>query len=473
MTTLDLRKSIGRSPLRLASFIIPLALACFGLAPTSRALSPDPDGGYINGNTAEGDSALFSLTRGVDNTAIGFGALFRNTTGSYNTATGNSALYNNTTGLENTANGVGALEFNTADFNTATGFWSLHNNTTGSNNTATGLDALYRNTTGHFNTATGAAALYSNTTINGVSGRNNTATGYEALYSNTTGVGNTASGYAALIKNTTGNYNTGDGVQTLYLNTIGSKNTASGVDALVSNTQGSNNSASGYYALFSNAIGIDNTAEGFKALFSNTGSNNIGLGSNAGIDLTTGQNNIDIGNVGVAGESASIRIGSGAQTRTFIGGIRGKTTVNANAVPVVIDSAGQLGTVSSSGRFKSQIKPMDQTSEAILGLKPVTFHYKSDSKGTPQFGLIAEEVAKVNPDLVVHDEKGEIYTVRYEAVNAMLLNEFLKEHRTVQEQQKEINALKTQLQEQKARIQRVSDKVELNNSAPRIVVENR
>src|SRR5204863_7786300 len=141
-------------------------------------------------------------------------------------------------------------------------------------------------------------------------------------------------------------------------------------------------------------------------------------------------------------------------------------TANADAVPVVIDSAGQLGTVSSSERFKKEIKPMGQTSEAILSLKPVTFHYKSDGTGTPQFGLIAEEVAKVNPDLIVRDEKGEIYTERYEAVNAMLLNEFLKEHRTVQEQQKEINALKTQLLEQKALIPRVSDKVELNNSAP-------
>src|SRR5207249_1179045 len=134
------------------------------------------------------------------------------------------------------------------------------------------------------------------------------------------------------------------------------------------------------------------------------------------------------------------------QTRTFIAGIRGRTTANANAVPVVIDSAGQLGTTSSSRRFKKQIKPMDQTSEAILGLKPVTFHYKSDSTGTPQFGLIAEEVAEVNPDLIMRDDKGEIYTVRYEAVNAMLLNEFLKEHQKVEAQEATMTELKKDFQ---------------------------
>ena len=139
------------------------------------------------------------------------------------------------------------------------------------------------------------------------------------------------------------------------------------------------------------------------------------------MSLTTGSYNIDIGNPGKAGEANTIRIGrGGSQTATFIAGIRGVTTVNANAIPVLIDSAGQLGTMSSSRRFKKEIKPMDQTSEAILGLKPVTFRYKSDSEGTPQFGLIAEEVAEVNPDLVVRDENGELYTVRYEAVNAMM-----------------------------------------------------
>jgi hypothetical protein len=162
----------------------------------------------------------------------------------------------------------------------------------------------------------------------------------------------------------------------------------------------------------------------------------VAIGFNAGASLTTGSDNIDIGHAGVAGESNTMRIGTVKQTKTFISGILGTATANANAVPVVIDSAGQLGTVSSSRRFKDEIKPMDNSSEAILGLKPVTFHYKSDTQNTPQFGLIAEEVAKVNPDLVVRDETGEVYTVRYEAVNAMLLNEFLKEHRKVEQQER-------------------------------------
>src|SRR5204862_3571943 len=179
---------------------------------------------------------------------------------------------------------------------------------------------------------------------------------------------------------------------------------------------------------------------------------------------------IDIGNSGVAGESNTMRIGRAAnQTRAFIAGIRGVTTANANAVPVVIDSAGQLGTVSSSRRFKNEIKPMDQTSEAILGLEPVTFHYKSDSTGTAQFGLIAEEVAKVNPDLVVRDENGEIYSVRYEAVNAMLLNEFLKEHRKNEEQEATIARQQKQIEALTAGLQKVSAQLEVNKPAPQIV----
>ena len=410
---------MNRAPWCRALLLIPLALAWFWFSPTARALNPPPDGDYFNENTAEGEHALFHLISGNGNTAIGFDALFSNTNGGFNTATGFSALSSNTTGGYNTANGTNALE----------------SNTTGFENTANGFEALLHNNA-DFNTASGALALRNNTT-----GGNNTANGFEALRNNTTGSFNTANGDGALFHNTTGG-----------------NNTANGVDALYSNTSGSNNTANGLIALFNNT----------------TGGDNIAFGVLAGANLTKGSNNIDIGNLGVGGESRKIRIGTaGTQNGTFIAGIRGVTTVNANAVPVVIDSAGQLGTVSSSRRFKNAIEPMDQISEAILALKPVTFHYKTDSTGTPQFGLIAEEVAKVNPDLVVRDEKGEIYTVRYEAVNAMLLNEFLKEHRTVHEQQKEINALKTQLQEQKALIQRVNDKVELNNSAPQMVVENR
>jgi hypothetical protein len=255
----------------------------------------------------------------------------------------------------------------------------------------------------------------------------------------------------ALLSNTTGNYNAANGAQALY-----------------HNTTGSNNTANGYNALFNNTTLGNNTAEGFQALLNNTGANNIGLGVNAGSNLTTGGHNIDIGNSGVAAESATIRIGAAAQTRAFVAGIRGVTTANANAVPVVIDSAGQLGTMSSSKRFKKEIKPMDQTSEAILGLKPVTFQYRSDSTGTAQFGLIAGEVAKVNPDLVVRDQNGEIYTVRYEAVNAMLLNEFLKEHRNNEEQEATIARQQKQIEVLAAGLQKVSAQLEVNRPAPQM-----
>jgi hypothetical protein len=242
---------------------------------------------------------------------------------------------------------------------------------------------------------------------------------------------------------------------------------------------------------FSNTYGDNNTAIGYSALGSNTGDFNIALGYNAGSNLTTGDNNIAIGSRGVAAEFNTIRIGAAYfQTRTFVAGIRGVTTVNANAVPVVIDSAGQLGTLSSSQRFIHEIKRMHQTSEVILALQPVTFQYKSDKTGTPQFGLIAEEVAKVNPDLVVRDEKGEIYSVRYEAVNAMLLNEFLKEHRRVKElkstavkQEASIAELKkdfraavaqltARLEEQQSRIRKVSAQLQLSRPAPETVVKN-
>ncbi len=242
---------------------------------------------------------------------------------------------------------------------------------------------------------------------------------------------NTASGVSALSQNTTGSANTANGLFALFSNTTGFSNTASGQQALFGNTTGNSNTASGVNALYGKRTGVNNTANGLFALLGNTGSSNIALGAYAGAKLTTGDNNIDIGHLGIAGESDTIRIGI-LQTRTFIAGIRGVTTRIGNIVPVLIDAAGQLGTVSSSRRFKNEIKPMDQTSESILALKPVTFHYKSDATSTPQFGLIAEEVAKVNPDLVVRDADGEIYTVRYDAVNAMLLNEFLKEHQKVE-----------------------------------------
>ena len=196
---------------------------------------------------------------------------------------------------------------------------------------------------------------------------------------------------------------------------------------------------------------------------------NIALGDSAGINLTTGSNNIDIGNKGVAGESKTIRIGTSVtQTKTFIAGISGVAVTGSQ---VLVNSNGKLGVASSSARFKEAIKAMDKASEAILALKPVTFHYKKelDPDGIPQFGLVAEQVQKVNPDLVVRDEQGKPYTVRYEAVNAMLLNEFLKEHRKVQKLEAALDAVNKRLEEQDAKIQRVSAQVEFSKPAPQIV----
>jgi len=292
-------------------------------------------------------------------------------------------------------------------FNTAAGQKALFSLTTGAGNTAVGSFSLFSNTDGSSNTAVGAGTLLFNV------GDQSTGEGVE----------NTAVGTAALLSNTTGRENTAVGTQALFSNTTGVYNTATGYQALLSNTTGSFNTAIGEYALAGNTTGFANTA--------------VGYGAGAGV--TMGARNIHIGHPGFAGDSDTIRVGNtGIQTRTFIAAIRGVTTGVADAVPVLIDSNGQLGTASSSRRFKKEIKPMDKASESILALKPVTFHYKNDTTDTPQFGLIAEEVAEVNPHLVVRDKSGEIYTVRYDAVNAMLLNEFLKEHKEVEAQQRKI-----------------------------------
>src|SRR5262249_15396387 len=285
-------------------------------------------------------------------------------------------------------------------------------------------------------------------------------TGFDALFSNTTGIGNTATGFDALLSNTTGPSNTAVGAAALYSNTTGSANTAAGNDALVNNTTGQSNVAMGSNALEFNITGIGNVAVGNVALYNNTGDGNIALGNLAGFNLTSGHDNIDIGNLGVAGESHAIRIGlQGAQRKAFIAGIS-TTAVSGRAV--MVSSTGQLGVAPSSVRFKEDIKQMDRASQTILALKPVTFRYKKelDPEGIPQFGLVAEDVEKVNPDLVARDEQGKPYTVRYEAVNAMLLNEFLKEHRKIEEQgaliaqqQKDIQALTAGLQKVSAQIE--------------------
>jgi len=308
----------------------------------------------------------------------------------------------------------------------------------------------------------------------------NTAVGMNALVTNTSAIQNVAVGQGAL-HFSNANFNVATGYRALHFNTSGIGNTATGFQALVTNTIGFGNAACGFAALGLNSTGHGNTA----------------LGSEAGLNITTGNDNVDIANKGIAGDSNTTRIGvpfNGAtgsgQNRAFIAGIFWIVVTGSQGG---VTSTGQLGVLAtSSERFKDAIKPMDKASEAILALKPVTFHYKKelDPDGIPQFGLVAEEVEKVDPDLVARDTNGKVYTVRYEAVNAMLLNEFLKEHKTVQQQgatitqqrrdfeaaisqqQKEIAALTATVKQQAAQLQKVSAQIEVSKAAPQTVVSN-
>jgi hypothetical protein len=439
------------------SLLIGYIVVCFGALPKAHAVVPPPDGGYPGGNTAEGQSALLNLTTGGFNTAVGFVSLRSDTTGSFNTGVG-----------------AGTLFANNADNNTATGAAALLSNTTGEENTANGAFALFSNAQGSFNSATGFRALFSNTT-----GAENTATGAFALSSNTTGNGNTANGAFTLVANT-GDSNTATGNNALSSNTTGSANTATGIGALFSNDTGNNNTATGENALFGNTIGTSNTAIGTGALSGNsTGSANIALGVDAGNNIFTANNVIAIGTSG-----------ADVSNSCYIGRIFGATSTSGTAV--FINSDGKLGTTTSSKRFKEDIKPMDKTSETILALKPVTFRYKKeiDPASTSQCGLVAEEVEKINPDLIVRDKEGKPYSVRYDQVNAMLLNEFLREHRKVQKleaavaqqqkdfetsatkQREQIQALTARLDAQAAQIQKVSAQVELSRPATKVADDN-
>jgi hypothetical protein len=386
-----------------------IPLACFAALMTAQAA---PDGDVGNGSTAEGAAALASQTSGSFNTALGLQALFSDTNGFYNTGTGVNALYGNTGGAYNTANG---------------GF-ALFSNTTGNSNTATGVSALVNNNIGSYNTAMGLQALFSNT-----SGTQNTGTGVNALYHNTTGTLSTATGVGALFSNTTGTLNTAAGVAALFSNTTGTGNAAIGTNALYNIT---------------------------------TGSNNVAVGNNAGTGPSTASNVIAIGTP-ATGPFAN------SSFTCFIGSIHNEPVSDpGTAQAISVDQFNVLGMVPSSRRFKHDIKPMDKASETILALKPVTFKYNSDKKGTPQYGLIAEAVAEVNPDLILRDNNGEIASVRYEQINAMLLNEFLKEHRTVQDLKKEVAALIATVKEQASQIKKVSDRLERSRPAPEIVADN-
>jgi hypothetical protein len=364
------------------------------LSPIAQAVVPAPDGGYPGFNTAEGQNALFSRTTGVWNTALGAFTLYSDTTGNGNTAVGINGLRKNVTGAFNTAVGLNALYFNNGNpsfegsYNSGFGSYALFHNTTGIYNTAFGFSALQSNTTGRSNTAIGTYTLANNT------GDLNTAIGTGALGNNGGGTQNTATGASALGANSTGNFNTAMGHAALATNDAGGINTAVGADALRSSTSGGANTALGY---------------------------------GAGANVTTGSFNVYIGtNVrGVADEVG----------HTYISNI---SSTQQNLSPVTIDlNTGLLGHEFSSKRYKEDIKPMDKASEALFALKPVTYRYKKeiDKSQAVDYGLVAEEVAKVDPNLAVRDRKGQVESVRYNAINAMLLNEFLKEHKKVEAQQ--------------------------------------
>jgi Chaperone of endosialidase len=395
-------------------------LALFSLFAAGReaqAVVPPPDGGYPSFTTAEGQKALFSLTTGAANTAVGWSALLTNATGSFNTATG-----------------AGALLFNTADENTAFGAAALLFNTIGERNTAIGAAALLNNTEGGENTAIGDRALSSNTT-----GNFNTAVGDQALLNNITGQGNTAIGDTALANNPPGNFNTAIGTSAL-LNTTGAQNTGIGANTLAHNTAGNSN-----------------TAIGHGALFSSTGSGNIALGQNAGGSVTTASNVICIGASG-ANVDGGCYIGNAY--------FNVQPIVGTDPDSVTITSTGRLGRGNvSSRRYKHDIQPMDKASEMLYTLKPVSFRYNKeyDATQTLAFGLIAEEVAKVYPDLVGRNPKGEPESVRYEQINAMLLNEFLKEHRKVEKLEATVADLAAQLQ-------KVTAQVQMDSSSAKVAV---
>jgi trimeric autotransporter adhesin len=333
-----------------------------------------------------------------------------------------------------------------ANFNLAEGQQALASLTTGEWNTALGAFALWKDTDGNFNTAVGTAALLLNTSSR------NTAVGAGTLVNNVTGFGNTAVGTAAL------QHSTGLG-----------SNTAVGDTALVANTIGSFNTAVGHHALQANLNGVQNTAIGLGALNDNTGgTGNTALGVAAGSNATTGNGNLYLGAGmdGVAGEA----------NHTYIKNVGTDEVSGGTAAFVTVDTAtGRVGHAPSSRRYKEDVKAMDKASEAVFVLKPVTFRYKKeiDRSRALSFGLIAEEVAEISPDLITRDREGKPETVRYEAVNAMLLNEFLKEHKKVEQLEGTLASLAAIVKEQATQIQKVSAQLEVSKPATKVVLNNR
>ncbi len=338
--------------------------------------------------------------------------------------------------------------------NTAEGQNSLLSLTSGTYNTAVGFFSLSVDSTGSFNTAIGAGTLLANTADQ------NTATGAGALLSNTEGSFNTANGAFALFSNSTGDFNTATGFQALFGNTTGSINTATGYRALQDNTNGTNNTATGFLALANNTEGDANTATGYRALHDNTtGFQNTAIGYYAGHDVT-GDNNVCIG--------TNVFGAAGVDNTTWIRNVYDSV---ATARAVYVNANNKIGTLSSSRRYKQEIRPMAEASEAILALRPMTFRYKKDIDPTRSrsFGLIAEEVAEVDPDLVTQDRNGKPETVRYEAVNAMLLNEFIKTHRKIEEQGAVIAQQQTQIDALTEGLQKVSAQLGESKPAPQVV----
>jgi Chaperone of endosialidase len=446
------------------------------------ALALDLNG--FDRNTAVGTAALF-LSQGSDNTAVGTGALENNNTNG-STAVGSFALFGNQAAFGNTAVGQNALLFNDIDnmtlaiANTAVGNLALGFNNDGAVNTAMGFGALLANFNGNQNTAVGFGALALSVGASGVTAVGSLALNNFAGAVHANGQEDTAVGFRALAANqgaaagmTEGNAAFGDGALGTYngatLNDSG--NTALGSQALANAVSGERNTAVGRRAIDALVNGNANTAVG-----NNTGGSYLGAESG----------NILIGTLcqGIAADNRTTRIADEqssfpgfAATRCFIGGITG-VDVGAGQPTVKCNANGQLGTISSSAQFKKDIASMGKTSEAIFSLRPVTFHYKNDPRNIPAFGLIAEEVAKVSPDLVVYDREGKVYSVRYDDVNVMLLNEFLKEHKKVEEQQASISQLKSEMQtmvaqikEQAAQIQKVSAQLEVSKPAPQVVVK--
>jgi hypothetical protein len=380
---------------------------------------PVPSG--EQGNTAAGYSALFSDTTGGANTAVGANALFFNTTGRYNSAFGRYTLYSNVSGDSNVGLGSEALFYNVSGSdNVAVGMYAMLHTASGSRNTAVGSHALEKNTTTD-NTALGFLAMQLNST-----GTGNTATGTTALLQNDVGNRNTATGMQTLYGNVNGNNNTATGYNALYANTDGSSNTADGLEALRFNTRGYHNTATGADALFTNTMGNENTAFGFGALRSNTtGSRNVAVGLSAGSAITTGRNNVDVANPGAASDTGVIRIGtSGTQTATYIAGI---TTAHITGSPVYVTSSGQLGVLASSERYKTGVVPVESEAYRLQQLRPVRYYLKNDPSHALQYGLIAEEVARIYPELVIRDAGGAVQGVRYDELAPLLVKEMQRE----------------------------------------------